>query len=427
MKKITLLLLFMAAYAGLVFWPSYSAVRGNTNGRDFASYHYAIQVAQQGGDPYETDALDAAAREEGERRGKVNPYFYPPPFLLSMAWDRGYSLNEANHIYYGLNHLFLLGALLAMWRWFAPPLAVVAGAVLTLGALPDDMKMGQANLMVLMLAVVGLWRTNGLALASAAMAKMSPALYLAWWAARRRWVPVAVTIGSALLLSAAALPLVGLEHQWRFYSEVLPRFAGGPYHDLSVPITLPANHSIPDLYNQLWPGPDGFTLSRAARIASGLTNLSLLAALTALTARRPGDTLSDACYAGAFTVLMTLSPVYTYEHHLVFMLLPGVALGAALVRGRLAPWAVMPALLCWALLAHPLSWNPVLTRHLPSLAWWVQESKFFGVIGLGLLCAYAGAQPAGAAAGGGRSSGGADKAKAKAKAKARSGAKKSEK
>ena len=182
----------------------------------------------------------------------------------------------------------------------------------------------------------------------------------------------------------------GLDHQWRFYTDVLPRFAGGPYHDLSVPITLPANHSIPDLYNQAFPGADDYTLSGTARLASGLTNLGLLGALLAV-ARKPGDTLSDACFAGAFTVLMTVTPVYTYEHHLVFMVLPGVALATALVRGRLHPGFWAPALVCWALLAHPLTWHRAMTQAAPQLGWIIQESKFIGMIGLGVLCVIAGA------------------------------------
>ena len=387
-----LTLAFALAYGALVAWPSWTHVGEESNGQDFASYHYAVKVARLGGDPYETDALNQMMRDEGQRKEKINPYFYPPPFLLSMVWDKGYRLTTATHLYYGLNHLLLFGVLAVLRRWFAPPLAVLAGVVLTLGALPDDLRMGQANLAVLLLAVVGLWRSNGLALAGAAMSKMSPAIYLALWAARRQWRPVLVAIGSAVALSVAALPLVGLDAQWRFYSEVLPRFAGGPYHDLSVPLTLPANHSIPDLFNQAFPGADNYSLSTTARILSGLTNLGLLLGLSAL-ARRRGDALSDACLAGAFTVLMTVAPVFTYEHHLVFMLLPGVALGTALVRGRLPAIAIMPALLAWMLMAHPLSWNPAMQRVTPRLSWLIQECKFIGLIGLGLLCAIAGVTP----------------------------------
>ena len=42
-------------------------------------------------------------------------------------------------------------------------------------------------LVVLLVAMVGLWRRRGSLLAVAAMAKMSPALYLFAWAARKAW------------------------------------------------------------------------------------------------------------------------------------------------------------------------------------------------------------------------------------------------
>ena len=39
--------------------------------------------------------------------------------------------------------------------------------------------------------------------------------------------------------------------------------------------------------------------------------------------------------AGAWTALLTLLPVYAWEHHLVFLLLPLAASGTAAVRGHL--------------------------------------------------------------------------------------------
>lgn len=388
MKKALLALVALALYGLLVVRPSWTAVRAADNGRDFATYHYAWRVAEAGGDPYDKAALTAASREEGFRKGAVNPYFYPPPFLLAMAWDEGLSLPAAYRVWYWLNHGALLGVLLVLWRWLAAPAALIATLAVSFGPLPDNLKMGQANLPVLLLALLGLWRTNGLLLGAAAMAKMSPALYLAAWAARRRWLPILLAVGAALALTLASLPLVDVPYQLRFYTEVLPRFAGGPYHELTVPITLTANHSIPDIYNQLWPGPDDFTLSRTARLASSATNLGLLGGLMLL-ARRERDALGDAALAGAFTVLMVLTPVYAYEHHLVFLLLPLAAVGTALLQGRLPSWAWAPAALCYAFLAHPLGWRGTLTKAIPQAAWFFQEIKFFGLILLGLLCVWA--------------------------------------
>ena len=63
------------------------------HGRDYATYHYAVQEVWQGGDPYVTAALDQRARAEGTR-ATVFPYFYPPPFLLTMAWATPLSLAD---------------------------------------------------------------------------------------------------------------------------------------------------------------------------------------------------------------------------------------------------------------------------------------------------------------------------------------------
>lgn len=412
MKKALLVLLAVVAYAAVVVYPSWTAVQGARSGLDFATYHYAWTVASDGGDPYDKGALALDAREEGTRQ-TVHPYFYPPPFLLAMAWDDGLSLQRAYRTFYWINQAALLGILLVLWRWLSAPVALLAGLAITFSPLPDNMKMGQANLPVLLLALIGLWRMNGIALGAAAMAKMSPALYLVAWAAQRRWLPVLLAVATAIGLTLISLPWVGVPFQLRFYTEVLPMFAGGPYHELTVPMTLPANHSIPDLYNQLWPGPDGFTLARSARLASALTNLGLLGGLFLL-ARRARDTLGDAGVLGAFTVLMVLTPVYTYEHHLVFMLFPQAVVGTALLRGRLPVWGWAPTALMYALLAHPLGWRGPMSKAVPALKWFIQESKFFGAVLLGLLCVWVAL-----ASGGGAKAGKAPKASKPGEAKRR--------
>ena len=65
--------------------PAWEKVSAGGGGRDFASYYYAAQVALEGGDPYDTPALSAAAVADHTRRS-VHPFFYPPPFLFSVAW-----------------------------------------------------------------------------------------------------------------------------------------------------------------------------------------------------------------------------------------------------------------------------------------------------------------------------------------------------
>lgn len=387
-----LLILFAAGYVKFAAWPAWRVVSRDRTGLDFATYHYAWRVAARGGDPYETARLNTAALRDGRRR-MVFPYFYPPPFLLGMAWDQGLSLVAARQVFFWLNQLILLGALATLWAWFRADGLVLGFAAATFSPLPDNLFMGQANLPVLLLALIGLWRGAGTWMGAAAMTKMSPALYLAQWAARGEWRPVLVAMATAVALSLLSLPLVGLETQRRFFFEILPTFAGGPYHDLRVPLTLWANHSIPNLWAQLWPGPDDFTVSQTARLMSLATTLTGLAGITWL-APRAKDALGLAALSGATTVLLTLTPVYTYEHHLVFLLLPIAALGTALLRRRLPGWAWVPALLCYVAVAWPLSHRPELERAAGSMRWWLQESKCLGSAGLGLLCAWASARRA---------------------------------
>ena len=376
------LLLLIYAVAGL--WPSWQAVYESRNGRDFATYHYAAKVALAGGDPYETRALSALAREEGTR-ASVHPYFYPPPFLLSMVWVGPLSLETACRAWFWLNQGLLLACLVVLRRWLRAPWLLLAAVACLFTPIPDNAKMGQANLLVVLLSLLGLWRSSGVLVGLAAMAKMSPALYLAGWGARGRWKPVLMAVLTAILLSVVSLPLVPLETQLRFYTEILPGFSSGHYHGLRVPITLPANHSIPDLLNQLWPGESDHELSPLSQRLSQGISLLLLAGLS-LVARKARDPLGLACAFGALTVLLVITPVYTYEHHLSMLLLPLVAAGTAIAKGRLGPrWWVG-----WGLAAFftgwPLYWLRPLQKLLPPLSWLLQESKFFALLLLMAVC-----------------------------------------
>jgi len=394
-----LLLVALVAWWTVSVRPAWRAVTGVKHGRDYATYHYAVIEAvspeRSGrGDPYDTAALGQRARAEGTRRS-VHPFFYPPPFLLGMLWvtppwAAPLSLATGYRAWFWINQGLLLATLWALWRWFRAHPLVLAGVALALSPLPDNAKMGQANLPVLLLSVLGLWRGSGLLVGAAAMAKMSPALYLVAWAAQRRWRPVLAAVATAMLLSLLALPLVPVATQLRFYTEILPGFSSGDYHGLTVPITLPANHSIPDLFNQLWPGPDAHTLSTQARGASQVLSLALLGVLTwAAGARRAvlaRDPLASANLFGALSVLMLITPVYTYEHHLVVMLLPLVALAQAFVERRLPPTLLALALPAGFFVCWPLRWLRATQDLLPAASWWLQESKFFGVVVIGALC-----------------------------------------
>ncbi len=389
--------------------PARQAVWSVAHGRDFASYYYATQVASKGGDPYVTRSLSQMARSE-HTRDTVLPYFYPPPFLLTVAWVQPFSLSTAYRLMLGLNELLLAGCLVVLVRGFSIPLGVVGALLIVWSPIPDNAKMGQANLIALFPALLGLWaaRTRpwlgGVLLGAAAMFKMSPALFLLYWALRRQWKPCVGAIGAAIGLTLISLAYCPLPTQVEFYTRVMPGFASGDYYGLTVPISLAANHSIPDIFNTLWPGPSKTALSSTALVGSRVVTLGVLA-LWAWRARIPRSPLAEARTLGALTILMVIVPTYAYEHHLVFLLLPVAALLTSVQRDWLAGEGFRPrhglAIASVLLAGWPLTQVTVLVNRLPPSAQLLaREGKFVGllmILGLLLLSwrpgAVAGASP----------------------------------
>lgn len=364
--------------------PVWDKVRSSRSARDFATYHYAVQVAAEGEDPYSKKLLGKAARREKTRR-QVHPYFYPPPFLVAMTWTLPLSLGAAYRLWFWANQLFLLGTLVVLRRWLQAPWLLLLGVCAVCTPLPDSIMMGQANLLVGLLVVVGLWRSNGVAVGAAGMLKMSPALYLLGWASRMQWRPVGLAVATAVGLSLVSLPLVGLDLQVRFFTEVLPGFGTGQYNGLTVPITLPANHSVPDLFNQLWPGLTKHALS--AKAAAGARSVSLVLLGGAVWAVRAAKGTPQVASAfGALSIVLLVTPVYTYEHHLSLLVFPLVASGTVFVRaqaGRLswALWGLGAGLSC-----TPLGWLRSAKEVAPACTWWIQESKFLGLVLVASAC-----------------------------------------
>lgn len=355
------LLLVVHAFGVASVWPE--AVESK-HGRDFATYYYAVQVADEGGDPYDRVAL--AKRSRGDRtRKSVYPFLYPPSFLPPMGWVRPLSMGAAYLLWFWLDEAFTLLAALFLTLWWRPlggnvGVVVVAGiAVCT--AIPNNHLMGQVNLPVLALALAGLWQESrgrwhigGLLLGFAVALKVSPALLIGWWILRGRWRAVFASLAGVLVAVAITVGLYGVEPFVTFAVEVLPTFRSGVYNDLDLTVGLFGNHSLPNVWDQIAPAP-GKTLSRTAQIASAVTAVVVLAGLALLWRRAPTDYVAAAAQAAGVMVVMLLLPVFTYEHHVVWAL-PAVVLSAiALGQRRLGvAWAV-PLALAWVAWAVDLS------------------------------------------------------------------------
>ena len=382
-SKLWTLILTIALFT-VIFTGPYQATLNSRSGRDYASYHYAVKASVQGENPYVVTTLEQLAREEGHRK-RVHPFFYPPTAILSVLWTAPMGLLSGYHAFFWFNQLCLVATLWGIRQWRTVSWNTILGCTLLLWPVMDSMKMGQINLLVGFLVLLALRYRSGVALAAASMIKMSPALFFFGWIVERRWKAVWSCVLGCLGLSILTLPWVSFTDQVLFYTEVLPQFSSGAYHGLSVPINIPANHSIPDLYNQLFPGVKQTILSDVAKRLASLTTVSLLAYLLWLFHCFKSDE-SKLFVSLALVPLMLVTPVYTYEHHLALLLIPLV-----LCFETFETRGVLFRFVAWLILAfggQPLFSLRWLQREIGFGGWWFQESKFFFVLLVGVYCVW---------------------------------------
>ena len=370
------------ALFSVIFAVPYQATVNSRSGRDYASYHYAVKAAHNNDSPYSVDALNRLAREEGTRK-EVHPFFYPPPAMLSVAWLQPFTLKQGSIAFFWFNQFCLLGTLLILHRWRNIEWSNLFACSLFLWPVIDTMKMGQINLFVGLMVLVALRYCSGIALATASMTKMSPALLFFGWIMSKEWRAVCICALTCLGLSIAVIPWISVDEQLRFYTEILPEFSSGAYHGLKIPINIPANHSIPDLYNQIFPGDSRTVLSSVAKrmssVTSGMILVSILFWIRKLT--HPEAKLFALM---SLIPLMLITPVYCYEHHMSLLLLPVIVcietFKTDVVSRRVLAWSVL------IFGGQPLFSLRWLQRNIGIGDWWFQESKFFFIVGIGLYC-----------------------------------------
>ena len=368
----------------VIFTVPYQATVNSRSGRDYASYHYAVQATHNNVSPYAVEHLNQLAREEGTRKS-VHPFFYPPPAILSIFWVQPLSLKHGSIAFFWFNQLCLFVTLFILHRWRKVPWSTLFASSLLLWPVIDTMKMGQINLFVGLMMLIAIQYRSGVSLAIASMTKMSPALLFFGWLMSKEWRAVGVCALSCIGLSVAVIPWVPVQEQLRFYTEILPEFSSGAYHGLKIPIDIPANHSIPDLYNQVFPGDSRTVLSdlakRMSNLTSGVVFVSILFWIRRLT-------VSEARLFALMSLipLMLITPVYCYEHHMALLLVPVV-----LCLETIKTSSVSRRCLAWGILlfgGQPLFSLRWLQRNLDLGEWWFQESKFFFIVFVGFYCVW---------------------------------------
>jgi len=386
--------------------PRISGSVKNTEARDFASYHYAAIATKRGQSPYAKTTLDRIAKREGYR-SSVHPYLYPPPFLLGVYWSVPIQLPAAFTIHKLMQTLACWIGVWGLIRWWRPmggpvretALIALAGSY----GMIYGLQMGQANASVFALTMLGLWATErkrqtlgGALVGIACMWKMAPALFVLWWAWKGKWRAALSSVLAAILLSVMTLPIMDLQTQWSFYRDVLPSMASGEYNGLTIRIDMFGNHSLSNLWHQLFPSGEN-VLSGLARTAASASAVTLLALLGMSMKRTQQNATRTAAQVSLVCLTMILLPVYTYEHHLIWAIPATVVTLTALANGTLSVrWAPCVAFAFVALcfpLPHLKELSTQALAGLPGLAWLVQESKTMALLLLWACCAYISRRP----------------------------------
>jgi hypothetical protein len=399
----TLLLLYVVGIAV----PSAREVALRPHGGDLASFWCAVRTSLAGQDPYDLAALQAPIQAAGMEAKGVEAFLYPPPALLWFLGLAMVDLPTARWLWFGANLGLLAGVVVLLRSWIGARLSTVLMAAALFTPLIDHARMGQVNLLVLLLVLLALRGADagrglgGLAVAAGFLTKLTPAILVPWLLVRRRWQAAAGFGIGALVLSLAAAALAGPSTSWRFWTEVLPGFSRGHYGENAYDIVAFRGHSLLRLAVLLIQGTGpGTEPNLAARVAANVVALALLCG--ALWLARPARGAREPGIAAALCVVMIVSAPFAWEHHLVLALLPvavalhgartglldrrwrALAVGATVVLAIPAGWWEKPAWLFPELFAPCTS-----AKTLALLGLWAVGLRYATVTG--------GSRPAGAA------------------------------
>lgn len=306
-------------------------------------------------------------------------YLYPPLFLVVFSPLLHLPDNVAMAVFQSLKWLALLLTLRLAWRLPAPPgerlppVVVLGSLVLVWRYFTNEMLNGNINMFILAGVLASVWLAQrraffaaGFLVALLAAIKVTPALILVFFVAKRFWrtIPGALA-GLALGLLIWPGLALGWENNWRLLGEWHHHVVGG-FLSAGAVYSPAANQGLAAWLNRLFTDavaiePDQrITLIHlpAAALTTLRTTLTLCVVAVLVWTWRPRRTHQTPALAAAAELSITLIAMlvlsgYTWKAHYVAMLLPYTVLLAFLAdarwsspkRRRVAGWLIVSVVL----------------------------------------------------------------------------------
>jgi hypothetical protein len=232
---------------------------------------------------------------------------------------------------------------------------VLAALALSARFFVDNLRLGQINLIVMFLAVLGAWWVlrgrgilGGASVALAAALKFMPAVLVLWFLLRRQW-RAAAAFAVALAAFVALVPMLTWGAKGTF--DLLDRYWQARHKMVTaLPEDHAAGQSLPSMANRLLRPVNAAPLRdkrpvfvnladvsprTAGRVALALVALAAGAAFLALRRSRPDAPLAGVLELGLVLLLMLMVSPETRKAHYVTALVPAAGLAAvALASGR---------------------------------------------------------------------------------------------
>ena len=207
----------------------------------FSAYAESARFAAGGGhDIYERDLYRPGGVPRAIGPLQVDPFHYPPPFLLLPEAIRQVAPDFWNfrRLWFALQALVLAGAVIGLAAWIGGvqgAFALLAGLlVLASPHAAATLQQGNFQLTAIPLAVVaialllsGRHAAGGSLLAYAALAKIFPGILVVPLITNRQWQRLAWVAGAGVVLVAATVAVLGVRPFHDFVYTALPEISSG--------------------------------------------------------------------------------------------------------------------------------------------------------------------------------------------------------
>ena len=314
---------------------------------DFVNYYIAARLFRQGDSlakVYDWIWFQRQKDHAGIEKRIVTFYPLTLPSAMPILPLTTFSPLSAKRYWLGINLLllglsgYLLHRMTALSRGQTAILVLLA-----VQPLQRHFLFGQFHIPVLCLLVVSLWLYlkgrpigSGVMLAVASAIKIYPILFVFYFIRKKQWRVVAGLAGGAVLLTALAVYLFGLEVNRVYLQQVLPRTLNG---DIVDPYN-PHLRSFTGLFRRLFVfepemNPDPymdlpFAYAMLQALTQGLLFFPLLWLLTPRRAEADKEKLEYATYVMALLLLATGGGPYQY----IVMILCAILVSDFLLRER---------------------------------------------------------------------------------------------